>query len=609
MASKKKQMAEGFVYEDSIIIKFETDIKTPIGFIEKRKGYEFNTLSKVRKDVIAEIGDLVGAHGETFNFVMMGLPVSISQEDRITLRRCSTCETSGSVQTVQLKIKKSESNVTAAAMIRPSPRARSTAESPAPGYAPRSSFGEYSSTRATITSTSQKCVSLTGYEPISPRPRPNLAELQEACSSNLRPIQRTIETAQKKVALLEEELTLESAKPESLKSPPPPRPWVGSNKFTCSNCHNKGHKANKPCLLSPCKDYNLCGIIDSHDEHKKLKYEAEIKLKKLKKNLAEKKNELTSLKLMGERTKANFFSVMRPRLLSFDPVKYWMKVELQKDLLLLAAKFSHKVHDDVDMEKILSGQRRKSSSYNERAMKSDYLADNKTLTQGQRSDAGKKRKSDLTRYSPRFLEEYTSNQHSSVISYNYTSHCPSKKNVNVSIKVPKTQHRLTIGHKRDQEEERSARKSAKVDKGRCFRKGLIKDASFFNDSQDSAQLDCNEEVLAGGFFQYDDAPLWNTACQQSPKPDEHAGPLSISTPENKFSFSFSSVAGVASDNSWSASKRLPDSFGDESDSFFIKSRSNSSVSVSSSDDKQFSDTTSNAAEILLTRRDNGCNTN
>ena len=90
----------------------------------------------------------------------------------------------------------------------------------------------------------------------------------------------------------------------------------------------------------------------------------------------------------------------------------------------------------------------------------------------------------------------------------------------------------------------------------CFRKGLIKDASFLNDSQDSAQLDCNEEVLAGEFFQYDDAPLWNAACQQSPKPDEHADPLSISSPENEFSFSFSSVAGVANDNSWSACKRV-----------------------------------------------------
>ena len=253
---------------------------------------------------------------------------------------------------------------------------------------------------------------------------------------------------------MEEELTLESAKLESLKSPPPPRPWVGSNKFTCSNCYNKGYKANKPCLLSPCKGYNLCGIIDLHDEHKKLKYEAEITVKRLKKIFAEKKNELTSLKLMGERTQANFFSVMRPRLLSFDPVKYSYKVELQKDLLLLTAKFSHKVPNDLNMEKILSEQRRKSSSYNEKAIKSDYLADNKSLTRGQRNDAGKKTKSVLTLYNPRYLEEYTSSQQSSVISCNYTSHCPFKKNVNVSIKVAKTKDRLTIGHRKDQEEEK-----------------------------------------------------------------------------------------------------------------------------------------------------------
>ena len=119
---------------------------------------------------------------------------------------------------------------------------------------------------------------------------------------------------------------------------------------------------------------------------------------------------------------------------------------------------------------------------------------------------------------------------------------------------------------------------------------MINDASFLNDSQDSAQLDCNEEVLTGGFFRYDDAPLWNAACQQSPKSDEHADPLSNSTPEKNFHFS--SVAGAAIDNSWSPSKRLPaaDSFGDESDSFFVKSKSNSSVSASS-DDKQYGDTT------------------
>ena len=97
----------------------------------------------------------------------------------------------------------------------------------------------------------------------------------------------------------------------------------------------------------------------------------------------------------------------------------------------MAEKFSHKVPDDVDMERIISEQRRKSLSYIEKAIKSDYLADNSTLTQGQRSDAGKKRKSDLTCYNPRFLEEYTSIQHLPVISCDYTSHRPSKKNANV----------------------------------------------------------------------------------------------------------------------------------------------------------------------------------
>ena len=45
MANNKKQMAEGFIHEDSIIVKFKTDLKPPIGFMEKRKGYEFNTLT------------------------------------------------------------------------------------------------------------------------------------------------------------------------------------------------------------------------------------------------------------------------------------------------------------------------------------------------------------------------------------------------------------------------------------------------------------------------------------------------------------------------------------------------------------------------------------
>ena len=85
-------------------------------------------------------------------------------------------------------------------------------------------------------------------------------------------------------------------------------------------------------------------------------------MRRIQKQLQEKRDELQSLEMLKERTKANFFSVVRPRLLSCNPVKYSNKAELHKDLLLLAAKLQHKVpSESFDIELAIAEQKGKSA--------------------------------------------------------------------------------------------------------------------------------------------------------------------------------------------------------------------------------------------------------
>ena len=73
--------------------------------------------------------------------------------------------------------------------------------------------------------------------------------------------------------------------------------------------------------------------MELHDEHKRLKNETEAALKAADKKLQLKIAELKATDLLQQRTKANFFSVVRPRLIDIDPIRYSNRVNLQKDLM------------------------------------------------------------------------------------------------------------------------------------------------------------------------------------------------------------------------------------------------------------------------------------
>ena len=83
--------------------------------------------------------------------------------------------------------------------------------------------------------------------------------------------------------------------------------------------------------------------MELHDEHKRLKNETGAALKAADKKLQLKIAELKATDLLHQRTKAFFFSVVRPRLTDIDPIRYSNRVNLQKDLMTLAAVFKHNI--------------------------------------------------------------------------------------------------------------------------------------------------------------------------------------------------------------------------------------------------------------------------
>lgn len=83
-----------------------------------------------------------------------------------------------------------------------------------------------------------------------------------------------------------------------------------------------------------------------HSDHKVEINKAKQEIKTLTKKLKDKKEEKESMELMKGRTKANFFSIMRPRLLECDPIKYSCRQTLENDLRILAAACNHKVPKD-----------------------------------------------------------------------------------------------------------------------------------------------------------------------------------------------------------------------------------------------------------------------
>ena len=66
------------------------------------------------------------------------------------------------------------------------------------------------------------------------------------------------------------------------------------------------------------------------------------------------------MELMKGRTKAIFFSIMRPRLFECDPIKYSCRQTLENDLRILAAACNHEVLRDngSDLEEMITKTRR-----------------------------------------------------------------------------------------------------------------------------------------------------------------------------------------------------------------------------------------------------------
>lgn len=71
------------------------------------------------------------------------------------------------------------------------------------------------------------------------------------------------------------------------------------------------------------------------------------------------------MELMKGRTKANFFSIMRPQLLECDPIKYSCRPTLENDLRILAAACNHKVPKDngSDLEEMIRKKKDDCKSY------------------------------------------------------------------------------------------------------------------------------------------------------------------------------------------------------------------------------------------------------
>jgi len=275
-----------------------------LAFVERSQNHYLQKyLADVRKDIIGEVGELLPIR---FRFRMKGMPVSRKQEERITLQKCSVEQ-------------QEDNDVIIKILIEESPEEKSPAVDNV-----LSSF--------TAPSTSKT-----------------------ALASSTNPFTKTVETTKHDLDTLLEEAEIANAKLQSLQQSPPHRPWYGKANFTCKNCHFKGHKVTKPCTLPPCRGFNECGILSMHQAHKVQISQAKSEVKSLERKVKNKQDELESLSLMQGRTRANFFSTMRPRLLNCDPIKYSSRETLENGLRVLASACNHKLPDDnIDLEDIIS---------------------------------------------------------------------------------------------------------------------------------------------------------------------------------------------------------------------------------------------------------------
>ena len=110
----------------------------------------------------------------------------------------------------------------------------------------------------------------------------------------------------------------------------------------CSHCHQSGHNRNN-CREIACDSHTKCKLKDKHPELGKSISETQKMLTVLRKNKETAKQSLEQFMLQLQRSRGNFFAVMRPRLKRLNPVKYLNRQELDKDLLYLHKALENKV--------------------------------------------------------------------------------------------------------------------------------------------------------------------------------------------------------------------------------------------------------------------------
>lgn len=112
----------------------------------------------------------------------------------------------------------------------------------------------------------------------------------------------------------------------------------------CGNCHKSGHTKPK-CLSSPCSSHEVCGVRDKHPELKQKIAELQKEIKRLQQEFNDAQSKLMAFSESRTRASTSFFAIMRPRLKVRNLIKYSVRVQLDRDLLILEKALNGKVPD------------------------------------------------------------------------------------------------------------------------------------------------------------------------------------------------------------------------------------------------------------------------
>ena len=219
----------------AVLIEFTDDLLDKLGFVERNLLYLKRTLDFVRRDIDQEISDLLP---NDYKFVKSGrtsqLPVSSKQEAVIKLAACvalSDCDNPEQISVILKSVSTKEGSINIGVK-------RSIIECCFSGLESQKGKSAKIDTAKPIKDTSLRLTLA------STRSRGS-----EAVSVGDSALKKTIDELKRDRDTLQYEHDVLMAKLNSLTTKPAPRPFVGTQKFTCSICHNKGHKANRPCHL------------------------------------------------------------------------------------------------------------------------------------------------------------------------------------------------------------------------------------------------------------------------------------------------------------------------------------------------------------------------